>query len=148
ERIRLVGIDCPEDGQDYGKKAKQALSRQVDGKTVRVQWTERDKYGRILGDVFLGNHWVNYELTRDGWAWHYTQYSEDPDLAAAEQEAREAKRGLWADPNRPTPPWEFRRPTLEPSSVAASTGYWLNSSSGVRHNSRCRYYKNTQNGRP
>lgn len=25
--------------------------------------------------------------------------------------------------------------------------YWLNTNSGVRHNSRCRYYKNTKSGR-
>lgn len=142
-KIRLVGIDCPEKGQDYGTKAKQALAAMVDGKRVRIEWTERDKYGRILGDVYRGKRWVNGDLVRDGWAWHYVQYSDDERLATAEQEARKAKRGLWADPNEPVPPWEYRKP--KPKEVAA--GYWLNSSSNVRHNSSCKHFRNTKRGR-
>lgn len=42
-----------------------------------------------------------------GLAWHYTRYSDDADLAAAERAARAARRGLWADPE-PVPPWEWR----------------------------------------
>jgi endonuclease YncB( thermonuclease family) len=37
ERIRLNGIDCPEKGQAYGKKAKQAASELVFGKEVTLQ---------------------------------------------------------------------------------------------------------------
>ena len=40
-------------------------------------------------------------------AWHYTRYSKDARLAAAEREARAAGRGLWAD-REPVPPWEWR----------------------------------------
>lgn len=36
ERIRLSGIDCPEKGQTYGKKAKQAASALVFGKNVTL----------------------------------------------------------------------------------------------------------------
>jgi len=37
--------------------------------------------------------------------------------------------------------------TPAPAPAAASTGYWLNTSSNTRHNSACRYYYNTKNGR-
>lgn len=36
ERILLSGIDCPEKGQTYGKKAKQAASALVFGKNVTL----------------------------------------------------------------------------------------------------------------
>jgi endonuclease YncB( thermonuclease family) len=37
ERIRLNGIDCPEKGQAYGTRAKQAASELVFGKEVTLQ---------------------------------------------------------------------------------------------------------------
>ena len=46
ERIRLSGIDCPEKGQAYGHKAKQAASALVFGKDVTLQTYGKDKYRR------------------------------------------------------------------------------------------------------
>ena len=46
-------------------------------------------------------------MVADGLAWHYVRYSKDARLAAAERDARAAKRGLWAD-KAPVPPWEWR----------------------------------------
>jgi micrococcal nuclease len=37
ERIRLYGIDCPEKGQPFGQKAKQATSSLLFGKDVRIE---------------------------------------------------------------------------------------------------------------
>jgi len=67
ERIRLNGIDCPEKGQAYGKKAKQAASALVFGKEVTLQTYGKDKYGRTIADVLLldGTN-VNHELVKDG----------------------------------------------------------------------------------
>ena len=48
ERIRLSGIDCPEKGQAYGQKAKQAASALVFGKEVTLQTHGHDKYGARL----------------------------------------------------------------------------------------------------
>ena len=53
ERIRLSGIDCPEKGQAYGKRAKQAASELVFGKEVTLQTHGYDKYKRTLADVLL-----------------------------------------------------------------------------------------------
>ena len=65
-------------------------------------------YGRIVGFVFVGDKNLNKELLSAGLAWHYKQYSRDPELAKLEFEARSAKRGLWAESD-PMPPWEWRR---------------------------------------
>jgi micrococcal nuclease len=51
ERIRLSGIDCPEKGQAYGKRAKQAASAIVFGKDVILQTHGQDKYKRTRVNV-------------------------------------------------------------------------------------------------
>src|ERR1043165_9416999 len=70
ERIRLSGIDCPEKGQAFGTRAKQAASALVFGKDVNLDTHGKDKYGRTLADVLLpdGTN-VNHILVKDGWCW-------------------------------------------------------------------------------
>src|SRR5574340_557789 len=116
ERIRLNGIDCPEKGQAYGKKAKQATSALVFGKEVRLQTFGKDKYGRTIADVLLtdGTN-VNHELAKNGWCWWYRKYAPgDVELEKLEKAAREAKKGLWVDP-APIPPWVYRKARRERS---------------------------------
>ena len=62
--------------------------------------------GRTVGDVMLqAGRSLNRDRVRAGLAWWYRQYAKkDTDLARLEQEAREAKLGLWADTD-PVPPW-------------------------------------------
>ncbi|MCB5223868.1 MAG: thermonuclease family protein [Candidatus Cloacimonadaceae bacterium] len=108
-KIRLQGIDCPEKGQPFGTVSTKFTSDSVFGKTVTVEWEEKDRYGRVLGDVIYdGKKSLSEELVKAGLAWHYKQYSKDPVLAALEIKARTTKKGLWADKN-PIPPWEWRK---------------------------------------
>lgn len=109
-RIRLNGIDCPEKGQAFGNRAKQAASALVFGKQVTLQTHGYDKYKRTLADVILrdGTN-VNHALVKEGWCWWYRKYAPgDTVLEELEKEAREARIGLWADP-APVPPWERRK---------------------------------------
>ena len=123
ERIRLNGIDCPERGQAYGKKAKQFTSGLVFGKQVRVNALKKDRHGRTVADVLLlDGTSVSHELVKAGLAWWYKQYAKhDETLAQLEGEAREQKRGLWADPN-PVPPWEARHPPSKRLEAADLSG--------------------------
>ena len=110
ERIRFNGIDCPEKGQAYGKRAKQAASALVYGKKVTLQTFGKDKYGRTIADVILpdGTN-VNHELVKDGWCWWYRKYAPgDAVLEDLEKAAREERKGLWANP-QPVPPWVYRK---------------------------------------
>lgn len=110
QRVRLNGIDCPEKGQAYGTRAKQAASALVFGKEVTVRTHGMDKYGRTIADVLLSDGLnVNHELVKDGWCWWYRKYAPlDTTLQRLEEAARDAKSGLWADP-QPVPPWEYRK---------------------------------------
>ncbi len=105
---RLHGIDCPEKRQAFGNRAKQFTSTLVFGTTVTVQFVDRDRYGRTVGEVLLPDgRSLNHELVRAGPAWMYRRYTNDQSLNDLEEEARVARRGLWADPH-PIPPWEWR----------------------------------------
>ena len=67
ERIRLNGIDCPEKGQAYGTRAKQAASALVFGKEVTLQTYGKDRYQRTLAEVFLPDPInMNHELIKSG----------------------------------------------------------------------------------
>ena len=101
ERIRLSGIDCPEKGQAFGQKAKQARLALIFGKEVLLQTYRRNNYGCTLADVRLldGTH-VNHTMVKNGWCWWYRTYAPgDTVLEGLEKEAREAGKGLWVDPS-------------------------------------------------
>ena len=109
ERIRLSGIDCPEKSQAFGQRAKQAASALVYGKEVTIQTHGHDKYKRTIGEVILPDgKSLNQGLVKQGWCWWYRKYAPgNTALEGLETEAREARKGLWADP-QPMPPWEWR----------------------------------------
>lgn len=114
QRVRLLGIDAPEGGQAYGKVARQVLKDRVIQRRVTVRVQDRDRYGRLVGKVLLEGTDLNLELVREGMAWHYVHYAKDQfpgdaaAYAAAQKEAKAARRGLWNQPD-PQAPWEWRR---------------------------------------
>ncbi len=107
-RVRLEGIDCPEKGQPFGTNAKQAVSDLVFGENVRVVESSKDRNKRSIAKVYLPDgRCVNEEMLRLGMAWHFKRYSDDARWDKLEQQARRARRGLWADSD-PVAPWEWR----------------------------------------
>jgi micrococcal nuclease len=156
-RIRLQGIDAPESGQPWGTRATQALSELVSGEVVEVLSIGEDRDKRLLGRIYIGEEDqridVNLALVAQGLAWHYKYYSDDEDLSEAELAARRERRGLWSDPN-PIPPWDWRKQPRETERdeaefVEPMTGqHWLNTTTGVRHNTNCENWGKTKRGRP
>lgn len=106
-KIRLHGIDAPENGQDYGNKSKQYLSSLIAGKQVNVDVKGTDKYKRVLGVIYLGKVNVNAKMIQAGYAWNY-KYSKDKYYIKLQNEAKLDKRGLWQGKN-PIDPWQFRK---------------------------------------
>ena len=106
-RIRLEGIDAPETKQAFGSASKKSLSELAFGREVKVVVSTTDDYGRKVAQVYFGTFWINLAQVERGMAWHYTHYSSDPRLHAAEAYARSLKLGLWSGKN-PTPPWTYR----------------------------------------
>lgn len=108
-RVRLHGIDAPERRQPFGTRARQFAGNLAFGKTVTIIVRDRDRYRRLVVEVILPDgRSLNHELVRSGLAWWYRRYAPtDKTLERLENEARNARRGLWTDRNR-VPPWEWR----------------------------------------
>jgi endonuclease YncB( thermonuclease family) len=67
-----------------------------------------------VGKVLFNGQDINLNQIRSGYAWHYRQYQSEQPLgdreayAQAEIAARQARVGLWQEPD-PIPPWRYRR---------------------------------------
>lgn len=108
-KLRLHGIDCPEEGQPFGEKAKQFTAEQCFGKIVMYRLVGIDRFDRTIATVFLEDgRELNLEILKAGYAWYFQQYLGRQDYADAEAEARKAGAGLWGDKD-PTAPWEWRQ---------------------------------------
>ena len=106
ERVRYIGIDTPETVdprktvQCFGVEASNKNKELVEGRMVWLEKdvTDKDKYNRLLRYVYVGDAFINLELVKQGFAY---SYSYPPDIkyqnqiVTAQQEAREAKKGLW-----------------------------------------------------
>jgi endonuclease YncB( thermonuclease family) len=96
EKIRLLGINTPEK-KTFLSNASFAFTNQIANKTVEIEITEKDKYGRNLGYIFYDGKFFNEEILRNGLA-HTFIYTEDEytkRLREAERQAQEKEIGLW-----------------------------------------------------
>jgi micrococcal nuclease len=104
-KIRLVQIDAPELTTDcYGRAAQRALTSLAPaGARVRLvrdpALDDRDRYGRLLRYVFVGETDVNVELVRRGAASPYFFRNERGEhaleLMDAVQNSQNGHRGYW-----------------------------------------------------
>ena len=118
-RIRLDKIDAPEKKQAFGIRSKHYLSGLIFGRKVTVRFKTVDRYGRIVGVVFCNGVEINLQMVQNGFAWHYGHFDKTPAYIEAEKQAREEKKGLWAEPD-PINPYEFRKRT-----TAVRSGLYL-----------------------
>ena len=101
-RIRFAGLDAPEldqwakhrDGYwiRHGKRVKNALTKAVNGKHVRIKVEEYDQYDRVIGPVTCNDRDVGEWLVRSG----HAVAAYDDRYKQVETEARKAKRGMWS----------------------------------------------------
>ncbi|KMQ67100.1 nuclease [Chryseobacterium sp. FH2] len=108
ETLRLAEVDCPENGQAFGKKAKQFTSSQVFGKTVIFYRISKDRYKRTVAKIFYDDKYLSAEIIKAGLGWWYFKASKDFELKNYEIEAKKTKLGLWSDKNAVSP-WDFRK---------------------------------------
>ncbi|MEN8176500.1 MAG: thermonuclease family protein [Pseudomonadota bacterium] len=107
-RVRIHGTDAPELDQPHGDASLQILEKMIRGKRVRVEAVGEAVEGYQAAHVHWEDYDIGAELVRTGAAWALPGDDERAQqLAALEQEAREQRRGLWAD-TPAMPPWEWR----------------------------------------
>jgi micrococcal nuclease len=117
-KVRYIGLNTPERDRPFYEEATEANRKLVENQEVRLEFdtVEIDRYGRALAYVFVkdstggsaeltveaspqGETFVNLELLRQGYANAFTvppNVKHEELFREAEQEAREAERGLWA----------------------------------------------------
>lgn len=112
DKIRLYGIDCPEDDQKSGDKATAFLESLIEvGDSVEVDVMDFDYYSRTVAIVTARGVNLNKALVENGYAWVYKKYCKEPyesEWLKLEAAAQNDKLGLWKEKD-PTPPWDFRR---------------------------------------
>ena len=108
ETVRLLHIDSPEKKQPFGSRAKQYASALCYGKFVTVVGKDRDRYGRLLAEVFVGKNCVNKMMVSAGMAWHFKKYSKNVEYSNLELTAQKRSLGLWQD-KKAVAPWVWRK---------------------------------------
>lgn len=107
-KVRILGIDAPELCQAGGPQARDALAARVLNRSVRLDGDRLDDHDRRLARVWLGGQDVGAALVEQGLAWSYRFRNDPGPYLAEETRARQAARGVFADP-RPLSPRDFRR---------------------------------------
>jgi micrococcal nuclease len=106
ETVRYIGVNTPEvhhprKGEEPGGREALAVNRRlVERKTVRIELDvrSRDRYGRLLAYVWVGETMVNAELVRLGYAQVMTippNVRHQELFVKLQRDARQAGRGLW-----------------------------------------------------
>jgi endonuclease YncB( thermonuclease family) len=107
ERVRLIGVDTPETRhpelpvQRFAKEASEFSKKTAEGKDVELEFGPelRDKYGRLLAYVWIGDLLLNRALIRRGYGYAMTRFPHQrmEDFLQAEKEARDRRYGMWHD---------------------------------------------------
>jgi micrococcal nuclease len=109
EKVRYIGVNTPEvhhprKGEEPGGRQALAVNRTlVERRTVRLETDvqSRDRYGRLLAYVWVGDVMVNAELLRRGYAQVMTvppNVRHQDLFVKLQRDARESERGLWRRP--------------------------------------------------
>ena len=109
EKVRYIGVNTPEihhprKGEQPGGPEAHAVNRRlIDGKRVRLELDvqSRDRYGRLLAYVWVGETMTNAELVRLGYAQVMTvppNVRHQALFLKLQRDARQTGRGLWGQP--------------------------------------------------
>ncbi len=120
DKVRFIGINTPETVdprrpvQCFGKEASNYLKSILSSKSITISGDPtqdvRDKYGRLLAYIYFKDttstsststlSFINQKMITDGYAYEYTYetpYQFQKQFKQAQTEAKNNKRGLWAD---------------------------------------------------
>ncbi len=112
-KVRMYCIDTPEiKQQPWGEKARDYL-RGIAGEQVHLEAIDKDRYGRVVGEVYSGERNLNLEQVKAGQAAVYEDYCKKPEYKQVEATAKTAKLGIWAKAGLHQTPWEWRKKERE-----------------------------------
>ena len=111
DRLRLIGIDCPEKGQPFYDSARAFAENMLLNRMVEISFSHRrrDGYGRLLGYVYCDSLFVNQEIIGNGLGYVYLFRDNLKDkvttrqLLAAQEQAMEMNTAVWSIRYHPEP---------------------------------------------
>lgn len=114
EEVRLIGLDTPEQEQEWGEAAREYSRRFCSGGRLELALDkeQRDRYGRLLAYVWRDGKMLNEALLEAGLA---VILPIKPNTAfagrfrAAQERAQAAQRGFWAQGGLKMSPSRFRK---------------------------------------
>lgn len=109
DKLRLLGLDTPEEGQRFYDEATELLTRLSLGETARIEYSHRrrDKYGRLLGYLYVDSLFVNRTIIDSGLGYVYLFRDNDLEsepvrlMIEAQRSAIGRRVGLWSLPHAP-----------------------------------------------
>ena len=120
-KVRLTGIDAPEENQPYGLASTYKLTEILVNKWVLLKSKPDngnlysiDRYNRVLAKVILDGRDINLAQVSSGYAWHFKRYQKQQSLidrelySQAELYAKKNELGLWSE-KKPIAPWKWRK---------------------------------------
>jgi len=104
DRLRLLSIDTPEKGDPLYDEATMFLRQIALGRVARIEYSakRRDKYGRLLGYLYIDSVFINRQILINGLGYLYlfkdTDIGRDETnlLLEAQRSAMKASVGLWS----------------------------------------------------
>jgi micrococcal nuclease len=143
-RIRLEGVDAPEQAEVFSREATARLRTLTLNRAVRVVGKDVDRYGRLIARVSSNGTDASRDLVRAGLACH--AYAYDATLARDESDARAAGAGFWSARTKPacvtrtafSARTNATRPPAEP--LASAGSFRGNVNSHLYHAPSCRNY--------
>ncbi len=113
-KVRLYCIDAPEMKQKpWGKESRDYL-RAITPETVDLIRKDKDRYGRIVGEVIAGDpdgndrESLNLAQVAFEHAAVYPNYCKDERFYQAQRAAKGTSDGIWEKPGEHQAPWRFR----------------------------------------
>jgi micrococcal nuclease len=100
-KVRFAGVDAPEKKKPYSKEATEYVVSKLKDQKVTLRCVGQS-FDRRVCSVFVGQLDVAEDLVRAGFAWDAPKHSKGR-YRQLEDEARLAKRGLWAQANVQSP---------------------------------------------
>jgi endonuclease YncB( thermonuclease family) len=136
ERYRLQDIDAPELHQmckdaagrawACGREARDQLRKLLNQQAVKCEKTNRDRFGRFIAVCRVGGRDIGETMIRNGWATAYKGRGLTSRYVTAENEARAARRGLWAGSFQTPRQWRDGHPRDEDGEILSRDAQiWL-----------------------
>ena len=150
QKVRLVGIDCPESNDPnkpveyFAEESKVFLESLIVGKDIKLEYGDErtDKYNRLLCYVWVDDTvLVNLEIIKQGYGMAYLRFPHklEKQFLDAEIAARYAAIGMWASPRsrlaEDKPPVE----KIKTSESKESITVYITKTGSKYHRGTCRY---------